>query len=396
MIQETDMNDHPLSLYVHWPFCVSKCPYCDFNSHVRDAVDMEAFRRAYLRELEHYAPLFARRGIGTVFFGGGTPSLMPPGLTAEILAFARPYFTASDPEITLEANPSSAEAAKLAAFKEAGANRLSVGVQSFDDEALRFLGRAHRADEAERTLEAAAALFGERFSFDLIYARPGQSREAWRQELARAASFGSGHLSLYQLTIETGTPFYYAYKKGEFAMKSEDELAELHAETAEIMEGYGFRNYEISNYAKPGFESRHNLQYWRYRDYVGVGPGAHGRYADADGKRVATVTVHHPEKWAEQAGKEGHGVQHRKEVGREESVTELLLTGMRLTEGASVAALAEIVGKIPSLSALAPLYEEGLLERNEEYLRCTPKGRLVHGAVIRYVKARLLLPPSSL
>ncbi|MET0156330.1 MAG: radical SAM family heme chaperone HemW [Rickettsiales bacterium] len=375
----------PLSLYLHWPFCVSKCPYCDFNSHVRDAIDLRAFRDAYLLELSHYAPLMKKRGVHTIFFGGGTPSLMPPELTEEIIRCVSPYLS-SDAEVTMEANPSSTERAKLRAFREAGVNRLSLGAQSFNDAELRFLGRAHDAKAGRLAVDAAREEFGERFSFDLIYCLPGQSREEWARALEAALRFAPSHLSLYQLVIETGTPFYYAVKRGDFSPHDDDAQADFYDDTGERMRAAGFVDYETSNYARPGYESRHNLQYWRYRDYIGVGPGAHGRFVGDDGRRIATVTVHHPEKWAEVAKKNGVGTQRVRYVSPEEALSEALLTGMRLKEGASLAHVSSVAGVDVDAywteEFLSPFVRADLLERGQGRLRCGRAGRLAHTGVV--------------
>ena len=285
-----------LALYVHWPFCLSKCPYCDFNSHVRERVDHGRWRDALLRELRREAGRAGRRRLQSIFFGGGTPSLMEPDTVAALVADARALFDASaELEVTLEANPTSVERGRLAAFREAGVNRLSLGVQSLDEEALRFLGRRHDAAEAVAALEAARALFP-RLSFDLIYARPGQAEAAWRAELRRALALAADHLSLYQLTIEPGTRFATEHARGAFALPADDDAARLYAATAEEAERFGLLPYEVSNYARPGAESRHNLQYWRYGDYLGIGPGAHQRLS-LGGALLAARRHRAPEAW---------------------------------------------------------------------------------------------------
>ncbi|MBL8665802.1 MAG: coproporphyrinogen III oxidase, partial [Candidatus Odyssella sp.] len=272
------------ALYVHWPFCLSKCPYCDFNSHVRERVEEARWQRAYLAELERAAAETPGRVVTSVFFGGGTPSLMPPETAAAILARIRALWpVAPDAEITLEANPGAAEAARFRAFRAAGVNRLSIGVQALDDAALKFLGRRHVAAEALAAVERAAGIFP-RYSFDLIYARPGQSVAAWREELARALRFAGDHLSVYQLTIEPGTAFHTAHARGDFALPDEDTAADLYEATRDLLGAAGLAAYEISNHARPGGESRHNLAYWRYADYAGIGPGAHGRLTLGDAK----------------------------------------------------------------------------------------------------------------
>ena len=376
---------HPLSLYIHWPFCISKCPYCDFNSHVRETIDETRFVDAYIKELEHYADLMQKRGVHTVFFGGGTPSLMPPSAMQKMLDYVRPYLV-RDPEITMEANPSSIETAKLEAFKKAGVNRLSIGVQSFDNEELKFLGRAHDAAAADAAIKTAEDLFGARFSFDLIYCLPGQSRQRWRRALGEALEKAPAHLSLYELTIETGTPFYYAVKKGDFTPNDADLHADFYCDTAKIMRDAGYVDYETSNYARPGFESRHNLQYWRYRDYIGVGPGAHGRYVCANGVRRATVAIHKPEKWAEAVHNKGVGTQHVSVISPQDALAESLLTGLRLKEGVSFRTLENVCGedlrKVWNEESLRRFIAADLLVIDDATLRCGHAGRLAHTGVI--------------
>ena len=298
-----------LALYIHWPFCVSKCPYCDFNSHVRESIDQGQWRDALLADLAHEARETPGRGLGSIFFGGGTPSLMPPATVAALIEAAEGHWGfAPDIEITLEANPSSVEAARFADLAAAGVNRVSLGVQSLDDEALRFLGRAHGVDEALIALGTAQSAFG-RVSFDLIYALPGQRAEGWRAELEQALSFGTSHLSLYQLTIEPGTRFAAMAARGELVPADPDESAALYELTQEMTGAAGLPAYEISNHARPGEESRHNLAYWRYRSYVGIGPGAHGR-------RNGRATQRHrkPENWLAALARNGNGLSEEREI----------------------------------------------------------------------------------
>ena len=274
-------------IYIHWPFCKAKCPYCDFNSHVRERIEEDVWRGSYLKELAHFAAMVPGRSVTSIFFGGGTPSLMNPKTAETVIdAVSRHWRVANDIEITLEANPTSVEAGKLRDFRAGGINRVSLGIQALDDRDLKFLGRQHNQTEALAALDLAANTF-DRFTFDLIYARPGQTPDSWARELDRAMTFAADHLSLYQLTIETGTVFEQAYARGDFVLPDEDVQAELYEMTAERLGVAGLAPYEISNYAKPGSESRHNLTYWRYGDYVGIGPGAHGRLA-LDGKKIAT------------------------------------------------------------------------------------------------------------
>lgn len=323
------------ALYIHWPFCLSKCPYCDFNSHVRDGIEIDAWRSALLADMRHEAELAGGETLQSVFFGGGTPSLMPPALVGALLAEAEQLWGfAPGIEITLEANPSSVEAANFADLALAGVNRVSLGLQALDDKALRFLGRLHDAGEGLKALETAQKAF-ERVSFDLIYARPGQTEAEWRAELERALGFGTSHLSLYQLTIEPGTRFATDVRQGAFTPLDDDPAADLFALTREITASAGVPAYEISNHARPGEQSGHNLTYWRYQDYAGIGPGAHGRRGG-----VATVRHKKPENWLKAVGESGHGIAESRALGRDEQASEALLMGLRLTEGIDLAELA--------------------------------------------------------
>ena len=322
----------PLALYVHWPFCLSRCPYCDFNAHVRDVIPQQRFRQALRRELAWEAERLGRRPLRSIFFGGGTPSLMEPETVALLLEDARALFeSVDDLEVTLEANPTSIETSRLAALRDAGVNRISVGIQSLEAEPLAMLGRRHSAAQAIAALEIARRLFP-RVSFDLIYARPGQSVAAWRSELRRALDLVADHLSLYQLTIEPGTTFEALHRKGEIVLPDDELAAALYETTAEEAARFGLLAYEISNYAKPGAESRHNLQYWRYGDYAGIGPGAHGRLTLGD-RHVATRRHRAPEPWADRVERTGHGMTRESALDTEEMVREMLLMGLRLAEG---------------------------------------------------------------
>ena len=328
-----------LALYIHWPFCLAKCPYCDFNSHVRERTDITAWADALLADMAHEAALTQGRELTSIFFGGGTPSLMPPSLVEALLAAAARHWTfAPDIEITLEANPSSVEAANFAALASAGINRVSLGLQALDDEALRFLGRLHDAAEGLAALEVAQRHFA-RVTFDLIYARPGHTPETWEAELSRALSFGTGHLSLYQLTIEPGTRFATLVREGRFQPLDDDAAGELFALTRQITAEAGLPAYEISNHARPGEESRHNLTYWRYGDYVGIGPGAHGRRGG-----MATVRHKKPENFLKAVVGQRHGIVEERALGREEQASEAMLMGLRLREGVDPAALATRFG----------------------------------------------------
>jgi oxygen-independent coproporphyrinogen-3 oxidase len=370
-----------LALYVHWPFCASKCPYCDFNSHVRERVDHGRWRGAVLRELRREAGRAGRRPLASIFFGGGTPSLMAPETAAALVSEARALFDAPDDlEVTLEANPTGVERGRLAAFREAGVNRLSLGVQSLDEEALRFLGRRHDAREAVAALEAARALFP-RLSFDLIYARPGQAEAAWRAELRRALALAADHLSLYQLTIEPGTRFATEHARGAFALPDGDEAAALYSATAEEAARFGLLPYEVSNYARPGAESRHNLQYWRYGDYLGIGPGAHQRLSVDGGALLAARRHRAPEEWLARVERDGHAVTAEEALAPPERMREALLMGLRLAEGVDTVRLEARCG-MPFSGAVDPAMlaaceEEGYLERLPGgRLRATAEGRL--------------------
>ncbi len=323
------------ALYIHWPFCLQKCPYCDFNSHVRAGVDHALWARALLADMRHEHAMAPDERLESIFFGGGTPSLMPPALVATLLAEAEKLWGfAPGIEITLEANPSSVEAANFAALAGAGVNRVSLGLQALDDDALRFLGRVHDLHEGVAALAVAQQQF-QRVSFDLIYARPGQTIAAWQGELARALSFGTGHLSLYQLTIEPGTRFATLVRERAFAPLDDDPAADLFALTREMTAAAGLPAYEISNHARAGQQSRHNLTYWRYQDYCGIGPGAHGR-------RLGSATVRHkkPENWLEAVAKCGQGISETRQLGRREQAAEAMLMGLRLDEGVNLADLA--------------------------------------------------------
>ncbi len=378
------MNAEPLAVYFHWPFCRSKCPYCDFNSHVRDGIDATRWTQALMRDLERQAELTAGRTAGSVFFGGGTPSLMPPETVAALLDGVRSHWALMpDAEITLEANPNSAEAERFRAFAAAGVNRLSLGVQALDPEALRFLGRAHDRNEAIAAIEQARATFPQ-FSFDLIYARPGQSLAAWRRELDEALTLASEHLSLYQLTIEPGTAFATLARLGELALPEEESTAPLFEMTQERLAAAGLPAYEISNHARPGAECRHNLAYWRYQDYAGVGPGAHGRLT-LGGTKYATRQHRLPEKWLAAVETKGTGIEETAAIQRETAIEEMLMMGLRLVEGVSRARLECAAGCDAETlfgSNLAPLIDGGFLALDAECLAATPAGRQRLNAVL--------------
>jgi oxygen-independent coproporphyrinogen-3 oxidase len=364
-------------IYVHWPFCLSKCPYCDFNSHVARAVDMAPWRAALTHALTRMADRVSRQTVGSVFFGGGTPSLMPPETVGAVLdEIARLFPLADDLEVTLEANPTSVEAARFAGFRAAGVNRVSIGVQALDDADLRALGRTHSATEALGAVAIAAKHFP-RYSFDLIYARPNQTEKAWRAELARALALGPEHLSLYQLTYEEGTPFGAALARGTMAAMPEEPAAELYAVTQELCEAAGLPAYEISNHARPGAACRHNLVYWRYGTYLGVGPGAHGRL---DG--VATVSARDPKTWLTAVEAGGDGIETADGLTLEERASEYLLMSLRLSEGSDLARFSALRGAALPDERIAALEEAGVLQRTGTRICATPSGRLVLNRVI--------------
>lgn len=377
--------DEPFGLYVHWPFCLSKCPYCDFNSHVREAVDQKRWREAYLKELEHSAMLAPGRRLGSIFFGGGTPSLMEPATVGAIVARALSLWPAeAGLEITLEANPTSSEAARFAAFCAAGINRLSLGIQALNDDDLAFLGRGHDRREAVRALDCARRRFS-RLSLDLIYARPGQSVRAWRKELGEALALGTSHISAYELTVERGTAFFGAYNRGIFALPGEELAAELYETTLETLEAAGLFAYEISNHARPGEECRHNLLYWRYGEYAGIGPGAHGRLT-VNNEVVATRKRRRPEDWLSAVENKGHGTVEEAPLTRAERIDEMVMMGLRLVEGISRERFRRLAGgdfaTILDAGKLARLISAGFLSLDDERIAATASGRQRLNAVL--------------
>jgi oxygen-independent coproporphyrinogen-3 oxidase len=375
-------NPHePLALYIHWPFCVSKCPYCDFNSHVREAVDQEQWRTALLKDLAYEAQAARGPKLGSIFFGGGTPSLMPPHTAAALIEAAeRHWGFAPEIEITLEANPSSVEAARFNDLAAAGVNRVSLGLQSLDEKALRFLGRAHGVREGLAALETAQRAFT-RVSFDLIYALPEQKEADWEAQLARALSFGTGHLSLYQLTIEPGTRFAALTAKGELEPTDPDQAAGLYELTQAMAEAAGLPAYEISNHARAGQESRHNLAYWRYQSYLGIGPGAHGR-------RGSRMTQRHrkPENWLSALERTGSGIVEETALTPANKGIEALLMGLRLREGVDLARIAQLADRtcenLIDHTAARQLCRQGLVRRDGNRLRVTSAGMLLLDAIL--------------
>jgi putative oxygen-independent coproporphyrinogen III oxidase len=370
-------------LYVHWPFCLSKCPYCDFNSHVRHGgVDQPHFLRAFTAEIAATAARTPGRTVSTIFFGGGTPSLMEPATVAAILdAVAGHWSVADDVEVTLEANPTSVEAGRFMGYRSAGVNRVSLGVQALDDAALSALGRTHTAREALDAVAIARRIF-ERYSFDLIYARPAQTPEAWRAELKHAISEAAEHLSLYQLTIEAETPFAALHAAGKLAVPDADHARTLYDVTQDVCAAAGLPAYEISNHARPGAECRHNLVYWRYHEYAGIGPGAHGRL-DIDGARRATATEKRPEAWLARVEAQGHGLTTDEPLSRSEAADEFLLMGLRLAEGIDMARFRALAGAPLTPERIADLAQHGLIETTGTgRLRVTPAGFPVLDAIV--------------
>jgi putative oxygen-independent coproporphyrinogen III oxidase len=373
-----------LAVYIHWPFCRSKCPYCDFNSHVRDTVDASRWTQALLTDLDHMAGVVPDHTVGSVFFGGGTPSLMAPETVAALLDRVEARWQVRDDlEITLEANPNSAETERFHAFAAAGVNRLSLGVQALDPAALRFLGRAHDRCEAIAAIERAHAIFS-RFSFDLIYARPGQTIPGWRRELDEALRLAGDHLSLYQLTIESGTAFASLARRGDLVPLDDERAAELYEITQDRLAAAGLPGYEISNHARPGAECRHNLAYWRYQDYVGIGPGAHGRLTCA-GTRYATCQRRSPEAWLAAVESNGTGLEETAVINRQTAFEEMLMMGLRLREGIACDKLEQAAGR--AFATLFPhslprLVEGEFLALADGRLAATPAGSLRLNAVL--------------
>ena len=390
-------NTPDFGLYIHWPFCLSKCPYCDFNSHVVSAVDEEKWQKAMLSELSYMADLsdqsrYGRRPLTSIFVGGGTPSLMPVALLGRLIERAEKLFGfAADIEITAEANPTSVETSKLQGFHSAGINRLSLGVQALDDEALAFLGRGHSAQEAITALERARALF-DRLSVDLIYGRKDQTAAQWRGELSQALSFGLDHLSLYQLTIEQGTQFYTRARAGEVLSLNDDDMASLYEITEELTMAEDMHCYEVSNYAKQGAASRHNLTYWRTDDWIGIGPGAYGRLSMTDDEsyyRQETALRRSPTGWLDQALDKGHGIDHTHRETDDKIIEEILMMGLRLAEGVPLSRITRLTGARDwpfSQDALTPFIAAGWMRLDGDHLVATFEGRIR----LNYILQKLL------
>lgn len=367
-------------VYVHWPFCASKCPYCDFNSHVAETIDHGAWRDVYAREIAYYADLTQGRIVQSVFFGGGTPSLMEPDTVQTVIdTIAQKWAVSDDVEITLEANPTSVEADKFEAFRAAGVNRVSLGVQSLDDEQLRFLGRQHSADEAVAAIQIAQDTF-DRYSFDLIYARPEQTVDAWEAELTQALQYADGHLSLYQLTIEQGTAFHTMYQRKEFDVPDEDGGGALYELTQDILNDAGLPAYEVSNHARAGEESKHNMIYWRYGDYIGIGPGAHGRVT-LNGVKQATRAHRAPDVWMQKVLDAGHGAHPFEALNEDQMFEERMMMGMRLREGVD---MTDAAGRI-SRERIEALQSEGLVVLDGNRLKPTQAGLQRVNGILNYL-----------
>ena len=376
-----DWQQGGFAIYVHWPFCQAKCPYCDFNSHVAREIDQSRWMRAYLAEIDRYATLTPGRVLSSVFFGGGTPSLMNPDVVHAVLDRIRHHWPqANDLEVTLEANPGSVEAGRFKGYAEAGVNRISMGIQALNDQDLKLLGRIHSTQEAMAAFDVARNQF-ERVSFDLIYARQNQTLESWKAELKQALNMAIDHLSLYQLTIEDGTAFGDRYARGKLKGLPADEVsADMYHLTQDMCEEAGFLTYEVSNHARQGAESRHNSVYWRYGDYVGIGPGAHGRLT-LNGTRYATEAWGNPGKWLEMV-KHGLGERERSALTGDEQASEFLMMGLRLVEGVDPFRFAALAGQELPHVKIAELHDLGMIETTSRNLRVTREGRMVLNAVL--------------
>ncbi|MDF1608335.1 radical SAM family heme chaperone HemW [Hoeflea sp. YIM 152468] len=378
-----DTGKPGFGIYLHWPFCAAKCPYCDFNSHVRHTgIDQQAYIDAFRKEIGAMRTLTGPRVVTSIFFGGGTPSLMAPATVGAILDAVREAWAVPDGiEITLEANPSSVEAERFRGYRQAGVNRVSMGVQALNDPDLKRLGRLHNRADALKAIGLARDIFP-RMSFDLIYARPDQTAQAWAAELEEAISLAADHLSLYQLTIEEGTPFHGLYKAGKLIVPDGELSAELYELTRQVCTSHGLPAYEVSNHARPGAESRHNLTYWRYGDYAGIGPGAHGRLTTGAGK-IATATERHPESWLKLVAEQGHGMTESTALSAAEQADELLLMGLRLREGIDLRRWQLLSGRSLESERTGFLIEHGMIEEmGPDRIRCTPAGMLLLDAVV--------------
>jgi len=372
-------------VYLHWPFCAAKCPYCDFNSHVRHRpVDQTAYVEAFQREMAHMRDMTGPRQVTSIFIGGGTPSLMEPDTVGRLLETAAAQWTVpAGIEVTMEANPQSADSARFAGYRAAGVNRLSLGVQALNDADLKFLGRLHDANEARAAIELARRTFP-RLSFDLIYARPGQTLMDWSTELREAIALAADHLSLYQLTIEDGTAFKALHAAGRIAIPDGELASDLYAMTQDVTSSHGLPAYEISNHASPTAQSRHNLTYWRYGDYAGIGPGAHGRFSTGDdAEKHVTITERHPETWLHRARQDGHGIVETETLGRMSQANEMLMMGLRLAEGLDLARHETLGGHTIDAQALQAMIDLDMVDRvDNSRIRATERGRIVLDSII--------------
>lgn len=377
----------PLALYVHWPFCLSKCPYCDFNSHVASNINHDLWLSSYIKELEYFRPEIEKRQINTIFFGGGTPSLMNPSTIEGILrwvkenAYCSPFL-----EISMEANPTSVETQKLRDFHAAGVNRISIGIQSLIPGDLKALGRTHSVDCATAALSAASKIF-DRYSFDLIYAREGQNLKSWQNELKQAALLANGHISLYQLTIERGTPFFALHRDGELILPENDLAADMYLWTKEYLVSLGYKRYEISNFAKEGQECRHNMAYWNYDEYLGIGPGAHSRICLSGSKSpVALMNYHQPDKWLNLIQECGSAIQSNQMLTPKEVIEEILMMGLRLEDGITDRKLVQYLDisfeKVLNIHAIETLMKSGYLKYEGRNLKLTDNGLLMHSYIV--------------
>ena len=375
-----------ISIYIHWPYCLSLCPYCDFNSHIAESIDASVWLEAYKAELKYFYAHISGRRVRSVFFGGGTPSLMKPSLVAEIIDFIADIGIIDvETEITLEANPTSFEIEKFKDFKAAGINRVSIGVQSLKPESLKILGRKHSAREAVNAITSAGKLF-ENYSFDLIYALPSQTLKAWQEELKAAMDIAGPHISLYQLTIEKGTPFFKLYKDKKLILPSNDAAADMYEYTNEYLNKKNYNRYEISNYALSGAECVHNLCYWNYYEYVGIGPGAHSRLHHNNGSIEALMTYHNPEKWLGKIRLDGNAVQNRTALSENEIIKEVFMMGTRLEEGINEKYFQKTTGfsfdEVLDSEIVKQYIDMNLVIKNQEYIKLSPAGILLHSYLV--------------
>ncbi|MCH9753625.1 MAG: radical SAM family heme chaperone HemW [Alphaproteobacteria bacterium] len=374
----------PLHVYIHWPFCKSKCPYCDFNSHVRNNINEEDWLNGYLKEIDYFSDIIKTRSIKTIFFGGGTPSLMSEKTIESIINKLNSISPFQNIEITIEANPTSSELKKFKNFKSAGINRISIGVQSLIEKDLNFLGRNHSSIEAIKTIEEASTVF-DNYSFDLIYARPNQTTKEWEVELKDSLKYVKNHISLYQLAIEKGTQFYSDFRKKKFSIPNQEQALELYDLTNNIIKDYGLSRYEISNYSLKGKESEHNLGYWKYREYLGIGAGAHSK-VKIDGKLHHIMMIHNPEKWIESVNSHSHGVQKKEEMLASDIALEYLLMGLRLEEGISIDGFKKIAQKdlfeYISHNKINFFEKNNFLNYNGNILNLTDSGKLVLNHIV--------------